>query len=185
MGGACPESPVSITTLEMQPYLNSPGRVEWYALKVHTRSEDIAAMALRNRGYEPFAPTYPERRKYTDRMKVVETAVFPGYIFCRFNAQSRTPVLSSPAVEYIVGVAGDPISITDSDMEAIRRAVESGARPTPYLKMGRRVRIEFGPLAGLEGLLTQNDGNEYLTVSVDLLQRSVTVRIEADHVRPL
>jgi transcription antitermination factor NusG len=159
--------------------------LKWYALKVRTRPEDIAAMALRNRGYEPFSPTYPERRKYTDRMKVVETAVFPGYIFCRFNAQRNVPVLSSSAVEYIVGVAGDPISLADSDIEAIRRTVESGGRPTPYLKMGRRVRIEFGPLAGLEGLLTHSNGNEYLTVSVDLLQRSVTVRIEADHVRLL
>jgi transcription antitermination factor NusG len=118
-------------------------------------------------------------------MKSVETAVFPGYIFCRFNGQDKVPILSSPAVEYIVSVAGNPVSIDDSTIEAIRRAVELGARPRPYLKIGKRVRIEFGPLAGIEGLLTRDDGRECLTLSVDLLQRSLTVRLEADQVLPL
>ncbi len=163
----------------------SSGAIAWYALKVRTRSEDIAGVALRNRGYEMFTPTYRERRKYSDRMKVIETAAFPGYIFCRFDQQKKVPVLSSPAVEYVVGLAGCPTPIADSEVEAIGRAMQSGARPGPYLSAGQRVRIISGPLTGAEGLLTSIHGQDMLTLSIHLLQRSVSVVTDSDQVQAL
>ncbi len=161
------------------------GASAWYALKVHTRSEDIAALALSNAGYEMFAPVYRERRKYSDRMKSVETAAFPGYIFCRFDAQNKVPVLRSQAVDYIVGIAGVPTPIPDSEIEAIRLALATGAQPAPYLAVGQRVRIEYGALTGVEGILTRNNGEDRITLSVNLLQRSVSMAIDADQVRPI
>ena len=157
----------------------------WYALKVHTRSEDIAALALSNAGYEVFAPVYCERRKYSDRMKSIETAAFPGYIFCRFVEQNKVPVLRTVAVEYIVGIAGIPTPIPDTEIEGIRLALQTGARPTPYLTVGQRVRIEYGALKGVEGILTRNNGEDRLTLSVNLLQRSVSMAIDADQVRAM
>jgi transcription antitermination factor NusG len=157
----------------------------WYALKVHTRSEEIAATALRNRGYEVFAPIYHERRKYSDRMKLVEAAAFPGYIFCRFTEQTKVPVLSSPAVEYIVSTAGVPIAIPDFEIDAIRRALEAGAKPVEYLAVGQRVRIEYGSMVGVEGILTRTGGENRVTLSVDALHRSIAVTVDGDQVRPI
>ena len=174
------------TMVQLEPGLQQqdfPGALAWYALKVHTRSEHIAAAALRNRGYEPFAPLYQERRKYSDRMKTVETAAFPGYIFCRFSEHKRVPVLSSPAVQSIVGMAGIPTPIAESEIDAIRRAMEAGGRPVPYLAIGQRVRIEYGALTGVEGILTRKSGENRLTLSIHLLQRSVSVVIDSDQVR--
>jgi transcription antitermination factor NusG len=156
----------------------------WYALKVWTRSETLASNALRNRGYEPFSPVYPERRRYADRIKVVDTAAFPGYIFCRFILQLKVPVLSSPSVEYIVGIRGRPTPIADAEIDAISRYIAAGGRPVPYLQIGQRVRIEYGALAGIEGILTRVDGQHRLTLSIDLLQRSLALQIDADQVRP-
>src|SRR5438552_1126126 len=78
----------------------------WYALKVRTRSEPLAAAALRNRGYQTFSPTFRERRRCGNAMKLIEKAVFPGYIFCKFDTRWKVPILSSPAVEYIVSSGG-------------------------------------------------------------------------------
>ena len=157
----------------------------WYALKVRTRSEPLAAAALRNRGFEPFCPTYQERRRYYDRMKAVDNPVFPGYIFCRFDAGKKLPVISSPAVEYIVGISGAPYPIPDEQLEAIRRTVEAGARPTPYVKVGEKVRVEFGALAGVEGVIVRTGRRGCFVVSVDLLERSVSLEINEDQVIPV
>ena len=59
------------------------------------------------------------------------------------------------------------------------------AKPWPYLKVGQRVRIEEGSLAGIEGLLIQERGKDRLIVSVHLLQRSVSVEIDRDSIRPI
>src|SRR5947207_3256516 len=100
---------------------SSPDEFSWYALKVRTRSERVALNALRNRGYEPFCPIYAERRRYSDRMKLVENVAFPGYVFCRFNLQKKVPVVSSQAIEYIVGTRGVPVPIPDAQIDDIRR----------------------------------------------------------------
>src|SRR5438876_12451565 len=69
---------------------------DWYALKVRTGGEFSAVTALKSRGLDPYCPTRKERRRYSDRMKIVETAVFSGYVFCKFDVQKKLPVVSSP-----------------------------------------------------------------------------------------
>jgi transcription antitermination factor NusG len=157
----------------------------WYALKVRTRSELLAASALRDRGYEPFSPVRTERRKYSDRIKHAEISIFPGYVFCKFGLENKSTVLSAPAVEYIVSVANKPGVIAESEISAIRRLIEAGGHETPYFTVGRRVRVQFGYLAGIEGILTRKGSGDELTISVDLLQRSVCLRIDAALVQAL
>jgi transcription antitermination factor NusG len=150
----------------------------WYVLKVRTRSEIVAAAALRNKGYELFLPTYLERRCYCDRIRTVEVPAFPGYIFCRFNLCEKAPILSSPAVEYIVGFAAGPAPVPETELESIRRSLAVGARPTPYLSVGQRVRVKDGAFAGIEGVLRHVNNRSQLIVSIHLLCRSVALHID-------
>ena len=165
-------------------HVEAPADTCWYALKVWVRSEALASTGLRQRGYEAYSPVYPERRRYSDRIKVVNQPAFPGYIFCRFNLKSKVNILSCPAVEYIVGMQRIPVAISEDDIEGIRRCLDAGGRPVEYLQLGQRVRIEYGALSGVEGILTRVDGKDRLTLSVDLLQRSLAVQIDADQVQP-
>jgi transcriptional antiterminator RfaH len=162
-----------------------PQAIAWYALKVRTRSESIAATALQYRGYETFAPVYQERRRYSDRVKAVEAAAFPGYIFCQFNPSWKVPILSSPAVEYIVGHSGNYAPLDETEIDTIRRFIAAGGYAVPYLSVGQRVRIEFGPLAGIEGIFVRSGNIGRVTLSVDLLQRSIAVHVDVDHILPI
>ena len=157
----------------------------WFALKVRTRSEPVAASALRTRGYDPFCPVYVERRRYCDRVKNVENPVFPGYLFCCFDPARKVPVISSPAVEYVVSSSGVLSEIPEQEIVNIRRTVEAGARPTSYFKAGQRVRVEYGSLAGVEGVLVREGTKHSLVVSVELLQRSVSLHINQDQITVL
>lgn len=157
----------------------------WHALKVRSGAERKAALALHYRGFVSYAPVYQEVRRYSDRMKTVYAAIFPGYIFCRFRPTWKVSVLSSPAVEYIVGGTGVHVTIDESEIEAIRRCIAAGGRAVPYLRAGQRVRIEHGSLTGIEGIFLRSGGAGRLVLSVDLLQRSIAVEIDSDHVRPL
>lgn len=159
----------------------------WFALRVKSRAEKLVARMARNRGFEEFLPVYQSLHRWSDRTKSVEVPLFPGYVFCRLNPDRRLPLLTIPGVMHFVGIGKAPVAIEEAEIDAIRRAVESGlsAEPWPFLEVGQRVRLESGPLAGLEGILTEARNQQRLVVSVTLLRRSIGVRIERHWVRPL
>ena len=160
---------------------------KWYAIKVRTSSEERIAVALERKGYELFLPTYIESRRYSDRIKKVKSALFPGYLFGRFDIHGRLPILQSEGVERIVGVGQVAQPISDGEIQAIRTVDASGinAEPWPYLRAGDRVMVQFGALTGVSGELVQCKANHRLVLSIHLLQRSISVEMDRAWVRPL
>src|ERR1700722_18773633 len=57
----------------------------WFALRVRSNHERVAATHLRGKGYEEFAPSYKTERQWSDRRKTTEQFLFPGYVFCRLD----------------------------------------------------------------------------------------------------
>jgi transcription antitermination factor NusG len=159
----------------------------WFALRVRSKHEQVASLHLRKRGYEEFSPTYKVERQWSDRKKMTDQAFFPGYVFCRLDANDRLPVLTVPGVVGILGFGDGPTSIPEEEVERVRRMVSSGllVTPWPFLKIGQTVLIEQGPLAGIEGILKEEKGKFRIVVSINLLQRSVSSEIERAWVRPL
>ena len=51
--------------------------------------------------FEAFLPTYSEVRRCSDRLKKVSAALFPGYLFCRLDAEHRLPILTTVGVASI------------------------------------------------------------------------------------
>jgi transcription antitermination factor NusG len=162
-------------------------RKAWFALSVRSRYEFFTAASLAGNGYEHFLPTYNCRRRWSDRIKELELPLFTGYVFCRFDPQERLPILKTPGMISIVGIAKRPVPVEESEIEAIRTLVSSGLsrQPWPYIRIGRRVRVCCGPLHGLEGILVNFKGRQRIVMSVTLLQRSVAVEIESAWVAPV
>jgi transcription antitermination factor NusG len=158
----------------------------WYALHVRTRFEQTVARNLRAKGYEEFLPLYRRVHRWSDRTKEVELPLFPGYIFCKFDPQNRLPILLTPGVNGVVGIGRNLRPIDESELSAVRAVLKSGSfcEPVPFIQIGQRVSVEYGPLAGIEGFVTMFKNSHRLVISVDLLQRSVAVEIDRECLRP-
>jgi len=161
--------------------------IQWFALRVRSNHERITGAHLRERGYEEFAASCKVEKRWSDRTKLIEKFLFPGYIFCRFDPHDRLAVVSAPGVVDIVGFGKVPEPIPDAEVERVRRMVESGLpiTPFPYVKVGQAVLIERGPLAGVEGILIEVKGKIRLVISVNLLQRSVSAEVDRHSIRPI
>ena len=159
----------------------------WFALQVRRKQELGVANFLRSRGYDPFLPLYRCRKLWSDRMKVVDAPLFPGYMFCRLNLHNRLPVLMAPGVIRIVGRNRFPAPLDETEINAVRAMITSGlpSQPWPFLRAGDRVQIDRGPLRGLEGILVEVRGLHRLILSVTLVQRSVAVEIDSAFVKSL
>lgn len=160
----------------------------WYAIETRTRHERVVAEAIAGKGYEEFVPVCRRRRQVRGRIHDVEEALFPGYIFGRFDVNKRLPILVTPGVRKIVGCGKVPMAVEDSEIEALRLVVEQvglKAQPWPFLKVGQWVRINNGALQELEGILVAVKKQHRLVVSVSLLERSVAVEIDESCVTPI
>jgi transcription antitermination factor NusG len=159
----------------------------WYALQVRPRFEKKIAATLVDKGIEGFLPLYRQRSRWSDRIKEVHLPLFSGYLFCRLDMNNRLPILITPGVMQIVGIGKTPHPVEENEIMALQAIVLSGlqAEPRSYLNVGEKVRIEIGPLAGLEGVLLSLKGSYRLVVSVNLLQRSVSVEIDESWVVPI
>jgi transcription antitermination factor NusG len=158
----------------------------WYALRVRSNFEKKASGALALRGMECFLPSYKIRRNWTDRVKVVDQPLFPGYIFARFqHPRDWLMVMQAPGVVQIVGQGQEPTIVEEAEIETLRKLVNSSVPlfPRAFLKVGQKVRIEHGPLAGTEGILEKFQKDYRLVVSISLLQRSVAAEMDADWVK--
>ena len=157
----------------------------WYAAYTCPRHEKSVAEQLTGRGVEFYLPLYETVSRWKDRRVRLSLPLFPGYVFVRIPLCERLHVLGVPSVVRLVGFNGRPAPLPEEEIESLRNGLSAlRAEPYPFLKAGRHVRIVQGPLQGLEGVLLRRKGRYRLVISLDLIQRSICVDVDADSLRP-
>lgn len=161
-------------------------RAYWYALYTCPRHEKKVAEQIKQRRISCFLPLYRSVRRWKDRRKELELALFPGYVFVRIVPRDRLRVLGLTGAVRFVSFNGLPAPLPDAEIEGLMNALGSGvrARPHPYLNVGRRVRIRYGPLANAQGILVRRKDSFRVVLSLDLLMRSIDVEVDESDVEP-
>ena len=159
----------------------------WYAVKVKSHHEQLVASSLQAKEYSTLLPLYRVQSSRRGRAHDLAKPLFPGYVFARFDVTKRLAVLITPGVVHILGVGKTPVPVEPREISNLRIIAETDvpASPWPFLKRGQRIRIHSGPLLGVEGLLVEPKRGARLVVSVDILQRSVALDIDASAVTPI
>jgi transcription antitermination factor NusG len=157
------------------------GSTGWLAVHTRHQHENLASRSLSYKGFEVFLPVYRRVRRWSDRTKELSAPLFPGYVFLRGELKQQIGILTTPGVLGLVGFAGIPAIIPDVEIEAVRQTIARSLQvePYPFLKYGDLVRVKSGPLEGIEGILVRNKTQFRLVLSVQLLQKSVGVEVDA------
>lgn len=164
--------------------ISSSAELQWFALAVKPRFDKAVAQALESKGYETLLPLYKKHHTYGARSKHSELPLFPGYLCCRFDVQSRLPILTTPGVIQVIGAGSTPIALSDVEINSLQTAIKAqlSVQPVPFVYEGQRVRITAGALAGVEGIVISSTQRLRLVLSITLLQRSVLLEIDRDQV---
>ncbi|MCE5311705.1 MAG: UpxY family transcription antiterminator [Nitrospiraceae bacterium] len=163
------------------------GQAVWLALRVKSRHEFITNAELQKKGISTFLPTVTKLRQWKDRKKLVEFPLFTGYVFVHApsDPESRVRVLKTRgAVNLISAAGGEPAVVSDDEISALKLVIESGQQLDiyPHLHEGDRIRVSKGVLKGAEGVLLSKESNHIFVVNVEILSRSVGVKILADEI---
>lgn len=168
----------------------TPEESFWFAIQTRPRYEKKVTAELEEKGVEAFLPLHSATHQWSDRRRVVNLPLFPGYVFVRITPllHARVSVLRTHGVISFVGVRNMGIPIPDTEIEGIQAVLQGGVacEPYPYLKVGQSVRLRGGGcLDGVSGVLKGVNGDRSLIISVNLIQRSIAVRVEGYNVEAI
>lgn len=127
---------------------------KWLAVYTRPRWEKKVNQLLTEKGLESYCPLNKVRRKWSDRVKVVEEPLFKSYVFVKVTDSDRTAVRMTNGAINFVYWDGKPAVIKEKEITAIKRFLDEyenvEARPN-QLKVNQRVRITNGSLMDQEG----------------------------------
>ena len=143
---------------------------KWLAVYTRPRWEKKVNRLLTEKGLESYCPLNKVRRKWSDRMKVVEEPLFKSYVFVKVDNNDRIAVRMTNGAINFVYWDGKPAVIKEKEINAIKRFLNEyenvEANPVD-LKVNQRVRITNGTLMDKEGKV------------LDVRHKTVKVAIES------
>jgi transcription termination/antitermination protein NusG len=158
----------------------------WYAIHTKSRHEYKAYSGLLQKNISTFLPEIEVWSKRKDRKKRISVPLFPGYFFVETNLQDNEAKLAILKTSGVVCILGknenaEPIAIPNAKIEAIRRLLNKKVEvfSLQFPNIGEPARIVDGPFAGIEGTILSTDAEkELFVISIELLQRSVAIKLE-------
>lgn len=165
---------------------NNPDGSQWFAVWTRSRREKSAASVLESLGVPHFLPLKSEVRQWSDRKQNVTVPLFSGYLFVRISSApvGRLQVLKAPGIAGFVGNQAGPLPVPDQQIEDIRVVLEKRVEcvALPLLDEGDFVRVVRGPLAGVEGRLIRRNSSTRLSISIEMIHKSLLVSVSRNEV---
>lgn len=157
----------------------------WYAVSTKSRHEYKAYTGLSQKNLTTFLPEMEVWSKRKDRKKKITVPLFPGYLFVNavLDNEIKLTILKTVGVVRILGkkLNTEPLPVPEEKILAIQRILEKKVEmfSLQYPKAGEPARIMDGPFAGIEGtVITSDPEKELFVITIDLMQRSVAIKLE-------
>ena len=165
------------------PDPNGSSKTAWYCLQAKHKLEHIAAAHLRElKGVIVFCPHIRFRRETRVGVAWVTEALFPGYLFARFDlARMHRVVGYAHGVRSIVRFANRYPTIDEPIVDQLREQVgEKEIKLMDYEpSRGDSVKVAEGAFAGLDAVVTQTlPARARVRVLLDFLGRKVGAEME-------
>ncbi len=176
----------AVVTDNARGVLPSSEPVPWFALRVRSNHEFSVRSALQLQGIREFLPTYRERVRWSDRFKLIERPLFPGYLLTQLDPtiEASRPVLAIAGVVHLLPSNLTLCPVPNAEVELIRQLVDSGLplRPAAFA-LGNRVTVVSGALQGVSGVIARVKGETQFVVSVEMFGRAVSVDLDEESLR--
>ena len=186
----------NITSLENDVEAMSVTRVEsdldesntrhWYAVNVKPHQEQLADLNLQRLGVETFCPVVKQRKVIRRRQQISTSPLFPGYLFARFRLEDQyRAVVYARGVRNIVAFGPTPATVDEEMIAGLKSRLHDGYMtvPTSTFRPGQVVRIQEGPLHGLEAIFEREmPGYQRAVLLLRALSYQARVIVDIAHI---
>lgn len=160
----------------------------WVAVYTQSRAEKQVLARLEQQGFEAYLPIISVKRKWSDRIKMVEIPLFSSYLFAKIKKNELILIRNTPGVVFVVSFENETATISEQEIASIRQFIankqEIFVEETRRLKKGASVAIIDGPFKGMTGTLIDNNKMGNFAVRIDALGLSLVTHIERLMLQP-
>ncbi|QEM10890.1 UpxY family transcription antiterminator [Mucilaginibacter rubeus] len=162
-----------------------PTPANWMVVYTRSRFEKKIDRTLNDNHITSFCPVIKSLKKWADRNKMIETPLFPSYVFVKANTGEQLKVKQVPGVINFVSYGGKPVVLNDTEIERIKSIVDNYSEvelmSIQNLNIGNRVKIKDGLLYNYQGVVTQIMGKTIL-MTIEQLNCVLTVKVNVDQI---
>lgn len=157
----------------------------WFVCHTKPRCEKKFAALLAREKFAHYLPLLQSVRRYGTQKKTFTKSLFPGYAFARLDPERKTRVYQQDLLVRATLVENEAVFLRQ--LEDVKTICASGfeAALHPLVRRGTHVRVNGGPLHGLEGYVDDPANPQGIIVSVDVLQRGLLVRLPLENLHLL
>lgn len=154
---------------------------KWYIFYCKSRAEKKAYDTLIKYNFEVYLPLIAELKKWSDRVKKVQTPMFRGYIFVYSKREDLTKVLqASTQIVAPVKIGNEFACLKDKEIEFLKLLEKNDMKVVVQpKKIGRQSKIKIvnGPFVGYEGTCIEELGSNYFLVEIEALNQEIKLNI--------
>lgn len=149
----------------------------WFVCHTKPRCEKKFAALMVREQFAHYLPLLQSMRRYGTQKKTFTKPLFAGYVFARLEPERKDRIYQQDLIVRALQVANEAVFLRQ--LEDVKTICASGLEAAlhPLMKKGTHVRVQGGPLHGLEGYVDDPVNPQGIVVSVDVLQQGLLVRL--------
>ena len=159
---------------------NLPG--DWWVAHTKPRMEKALGRELHARGIAFYLPlrvnaTYSQS---SGRRSHALVPVFPGYVFFNADEKTRYIAMRTSRIANVLPVTDQTELV--GELRDVQRVLLAGSTfaVENAIQTGQHVRVDQGPLRGLEGIVVRRLNSLRLAINVRMLSQAVLVEVSED-----
>ncbi len=156
---------------------------KWNAIYVASRQEKKVFDVLQKKGIQSYLPLVKTLRQWSDRKKMVEFPLLPGYVFvCLTNESQKLLVQQTKGVVNYVYSNGKIGVVYQNEIESLQNLIRLGYHLESFpssqrIQKGDRIQISSGPLKNLEGIVIEENNEEFFQIFLEGIDFNVRVKL--------
>jgi transcription antitermination factor NusG len=156
----------------------SAADLPWAVAHTRSRQEKALARHLEPLGIGFYLPQREKRVRRSGRQFLSYIPLFPGYLFLRADAATRSAVFRTRLVVRLLEVRDQ--DLLHEELRQLRRLQEAGATMVPFAPLvpGDLVTVDEGPFRGYRGRVLREQSGLRLVVSVSILRQNVAIEFD-------
>ena len=157
----------------------------WFVCHTKPRCEKKFAALLTREAFAHYLALFRSVRHYGTQKKAFTKPLFPGYVFARLEPGRKVRIYQQDLLVRALMVENEAVFLRQ--LEDVKIICASGLEAVlrPLIKKGTHVRVQSGPLQGLEGYIDDPLNPQGIVVSIDVLQQGLLVRLPLENLHLL
>lgn len=161
---------------------------QWFALYTNPRAEKSLSRLFKKYKIDHYLPLIKERKKWSDRFKIIETPRLKSYIFVNIIFwKDKVTVLQLPGAHHFVFAKGVPAVLEEEEMEKLKDLVENYGAQTEVIKNealqpGKIVKITEGPFAGRKMEIIKRKNDVTLILRFPSIDQAIIAEMSIDKI---